>query len=180
VPLVRVAGLVDAAFELDAAALMHEVRGLVRRGVKAGLARERDVVAGRVRLGADRAACGRGVAADVSLDPADIVTAEQPPDRVAVRERGACALDAMRGDGMDASRRHPHAGGARRTLHRRARPELLAQRPLADDRRGSARPERLRHEICVAHLPLESSHARPLPGMQQYTPVLPARAIGRR
>jgi hypothetical protein len=147
--------------------------------VKAGLACERDVVAGGVRLRADRAACGRGIAADVSLYAADVMPAEQLLDRVAVRERAARALDASRSDGIDTSRRHPHAGGARRALHRSARPELLGQGPLSGDRRGSARPERLLHEIRVAHLRLEPSHARPSPWMQ-YTPVLPARAIGRR
>jgi hypothetical protein len=41
------------------------------------------VVAGRVRLGADRAARDLGLPADVALDAADVVAAERALDRVA-------------------------------------------------------------------------------------------------
>jgi hypothetical protein len=46
VQFVRVADLANAAFELDAAALLDDVRRLVRRGVEAGRSGEPDRVAG--------------------------------------------------------------------------------------------------------------------------------------
>ena len=74
--LVLVADLADAALQLHAAALLDHVRSLVSRRVQIGRAREGDVVAGRVGLGADRAARVRRWAADVGLDPGDVVAAE--------------------------------------------------------------------------------------------------------
>jgi len=50
--LVRVAGRADAALQLHAAALLDDVRGLVRRGEQVGRVAEHDVAAGRIGLGA--------------------------------------------------------------------------------------------------------------------------------
>jgi len=86
VPLVRVAGFADAALQLHAAALLRDVRGLVGCCVEARRARECDVGTGRVGLGADRAARGRGVPTHVRLDARDVVAAEQGLDSVAVRQ----------------------------------------------------------------------------------------------
>jgi len=52
--LVAIRRLADAALELDAAALLDDVRGLVRRGVEVGRSGERDVIADRDALGAHR------------------------------------------------------------------------------------------------------------------------------
>jgi hypothetical protein len=84
-PLVPIANLADTPFQLYASALLDHMRRLVSGRMKTRRTGERDVVAGRVRLGADRAArdfCG---AADVGLDAADVVAAEQALDRLAVR-----------------------------------------------------------------------------------------------
>lgn len=61
VSLVRVARFADAAFQLYAAALLDDVSGFMRGGVKVRRTPERDVVSGGVRLRADRA--GPAVAA---------------------------------------------------------------------------------------------------------------------
>lgn len=53
--LVSVALFADPARERNAAALLDDVRRLVRGGVEIGRACERDVIAGRIRLGPHRA-----------------------------------------------------------------------------------------------------------------------------
>jgi hypothetical protein len=73
------------------------MRGFVRRRVQTRGALERDVMARRVRLGADRTARGLSLAADVGLDAAHIVATERPRDGVAVRQGTAPTSDALRG-----------------------------------------------------------------------------------
>jgi hypothetical protein len=101
VALVGVADLADPALEVHAGALLNHVRGFVRRGVQIRRTRERDLVPGRVGFGADRAARGLGVAADVGLDAAHVVAAEQPLDRVRMRQRTAGAGYAARRGMLD-------------------------------------------------------------------------------
>jgi hypothetical protein len=106
VALVRIAAAaIDATFVLNAAALLHHVRGLVRRGVKVGGLGERDRVAVRVRLGAERARRLAGLATDMGLDARDVVAAEQALDPIAERQGLARAARALRCD----------VGGARAT-----------------------------------------------------------------
>jgi hypothetical protein len=118
--LVRVSLVSDAALQLHAAALLDDVSRLVRRGVQAWRARERDVIAGRVRLGTDRGARGCSGTPDVSFDAADIVSAEQALDPIEVRQRPAGAGNTLRRDLLDrvvAHRRGP--ARARGSLHGR-------------------------------------------------------------
>jgi hypothetical protein len=74
--LILIAGFTDPAFQLHPTALLDDVRRLVSGGMEARCSDERDVVTGRVRLGADRAARDRGITSDVGLDVADVVAAE--------------------------------------------------------------------------------------------------------
>jgi len=140
--LVRVAALADAALELHAPALLNNVRRFVSRRVEAGRAGERDAVAGRVRLGADRAARRGSRAADVGIDAADVVAAEQLLDRGAVRQRAAGAGDAGRSGFLDrAGVRRRLAVLARGQLHRREivrRPRQRRSDERALARRGGA------------------------------------------
>jgi hypothetical protein len=85
VPFVGVAGLADSALQLDATALLDDVRGLVRRSVEIRRVSERDVIAGGERLRSHRgSALARG-RARVPLDVRDVVVAEGALDRVEVR-----------------------------------------------------------------------------------------------
>jgi hypothetical protein len=124
--LVCVAGLADAPLELHAAALLHDVRGFVCRGVEARGRGERNVVPDRVGFGTDRAARDRGRSADVRLDAADVVPAEQALDPVHVGQWAAFAGDPLRGRFPDRTA-VGCSGTVRGTLHR----QMLGERPLA-------------------------------------------------
>jgi hypothetical protein len=72
---------------VDASALLHDVRRLVRRGEQIGGSRERHAVARGVGGRADR---GRGLAAgatDLRADARDVVVAERALDGVVERQR---------------------------------------------------------------------------------------------
>jgi len=76
-PLVHVARLAYAARELQAAALLYDVRRLVRGGVKGRSPREYNVTRGGVRRGVHRFGARRGFRAEVRLNAADVVMAER-------------------------------------------------------------------------------------------------------
>src|SRR5262249_48001285 len=80
VALVGVAGRADAARELHAAALLDDVRCLVRGGVQVGCTGERDVIAGREPGGAHVAAGLLRRTVGVGLDAADVEPAERALD----------------------------------------------------------------------------------------------------
>src|SRR5262249_50044025 len=80
--LVLVAGAPEVALELNARALLDRVRGLVRGGVEVGLVRERDLVAARVGLRAERVARLGRRASDERLHARDVVAAEARLDLV--------------------------------------------------------------------------------------------------
>ena len=94
--LVAVAAPSDTAGELDPAALLHHMRGLVRRGVQIGLGFERNLVTRRIRLRADRARRVGRSSTHVGADAADIMMTEQALDLVVVRQLGRRASDAAR------------------------------------------------------------------------------------
>ena len=97
VALVGVAGGADAALQRDAAALLDHVRGLVRGGVEIGRGAERDAIADRVRLRADRGRGVGGLRAGVGLDGAHVVArSERALDLIEERQRGAEAGHAAR------------------------------------------------------------------------------------
>jgi hypothetical protein len=83
--LVHITALADPTLQLHTAALLDDVRGFVRRRMKARGGGERNVVSGGIGIGADRAARGRGRSAHVRLDTADVVPTEQALDRVGMR-----------------------------------------------------------------------------------------------
>jgi hypothetical protein len=89
VQLVPIASRADPALELNAAALLDDVRG----GVEARRAHEGDVITGGERLRPHRLRRLRGRTASVRVDAADIVAAEQPLDRLGVRQRACRASD---------------------------------------------------------------------------------------
>jgi hypothetical protein len=99
--LMHITALADSAFQLHTAALLDDVRGFVRRCMKARDGGERNVVSGGVGLGTDRAACGRGRSADVRLDTADVVPAEQALDPVGMRQRATVVGDSPCGGLLD-------------------------------------------------------------------------------
>jgi hypothetical protein len=84
----------DAAVELNTSALLDHVRGFVRREVDVGTIRERDVVARRVRTGADLRRGVGSVAADMSANAGHVVSAEAGLNLIAVRKRLARSLHA--------------------------------------------------------------------------------------
>lgn len=143
--LVRVTALTDAAFQLHATALLNNVRSLVSGHVEAGRAGERDLVPRRVCLGADRAARGCRSAADVGVDAADVVAAEQLLDGGTVRQRTAAAGDARRCGFLDrAGVRRRLAVFSRGELHgreivRRPRQRRSDERALAGRRSAAVR-----------------------------------------
>jgi hypothetical protein len=130
--------LSDATLQLYAAALLHDVRGLVRRGVEARGEGERDMVPGRVRLGPDRAARGCCRVADVRLDATDVVPSEQALDRVGMRQRTARAGDALRRGVLDGA--GFRVGGDRRRTSGALNLNLLDERPLAGAELGEIAP----------------------------------------
>jgi hypothetical protein len=101
VALVDVAALADAALEGDPGALLHDVGGLVGRGVEIGRAAEGDVATGGVGLSAERGAGRRGLAADVGADVAHVVGAEGPLDLIGEGQGAAGARDAGLRDRVD-------------------------------------------------------------------------------
>ncbi len=129
--LVLVARFADAGLEVDARALLHHVRGLVRRRVQIGRTRERDVAPRRVRRSSHRLCRRGGVRAEVGLHPAHVVTPEQLLDATEVREAPGAPRDAALRRGL-----HPRGiglgGREDPPLHRvRRRLEGLGQRALA-------------------------------------------------
>ena len=114
--LVRVPRLTDATLQLHATTLLDDVRRLVSGGLEARSTGKCDVIAGRVRLGADRSARGVSRATDVSLDVIDIVAAEQALDRLAVRQRAPTVCHTGRGEPLDIA-----LGATGRICRRRSR-----------------------------------------------------------
>lgn len=163
--LVWIAGRADAALELDAAALLNDVRGFVRSCMQIGAATQHDVIAGRVCIGAHGLrGCGC-VGTRVSLDRRYVVTTERTLDRVREGQaRRRCGHAPLRRS-MDGALVALLVLVSRALLHRGRRSEdLLDQRLLAGRRRvrprlGSRvlRPSRL---VCVAH---HRMRARQLP-----------------
>ena len=84
--LVLVTGLANAAEELHAPALLHHMRGFVRRGVQARRRPERDLVPGRVRFRAHACRRGRCCTTHVGADRGHIVRRpERRLDPVCIR-----------------------------------------------------------------------------------------------
>jgi hypothetical protein len=130
--LVCIAGLTDAALELDTRALLNHVGRLVGHGVQVGVAAEHDVVAGGVGRSADvaRARCCFG--SEMGMHPRNVVAAERPLDRVGVGQRRTGTCGAARGGSMH-HRRIGLGAGFRAALHHR-RLLALDQRVLSDGR----------------------------------------------
>jgi hypothetical protein len=74
--LVRIACFADTTLEVHAPALLHNVRGLVGRGVEIRRRRERNMVAGGECLCADRAGPHGCRRICVRLDISDVVAAK--------------------------------------------------------------------------------------------------------
>jgi hypothetical protein len=87
--------------ELNSAALLDDVRCFVSGGVQVGHRRERHLIAGRVRGGADLARCIRRRATYVCANAAYVVAAEQRLDRCPVRKCTGRPGDAARGRSLD-------------------------------------------------------------------------------
>jgi hypothetical protein len=99
--LVGISRRADAALELDTAALLHDVRGLVSGGVQIWAARECDSVPRRVRTCTYVTRGRAGLAADMSPDPVHRTGMDWPEtagDEITVRQRTAGAAHALRGD----------------------------------------------------------------------------------
>ena len=112
VSLVCVTRLVEPLERHHALALLHDMRGLVCAGMEVGGARERDLVTGRERLGADRVGGGARGATDVGADAADVMAAERRLDLREVRQRTARSCDAGRDLGGLLCRPRLHSGGS--------------------------------------------------------------------
>jgi len=131
--LVRIARVAHAVLQLHAAALLHDVRGLVRRGVEAWRAGESDVIADRVGLGADcRARLARG-RAGVRADARHVVAAERALDDVQVGQRRGGASDPVHGCSMDIARLSSALGGLALDRDGGGDGQELGQRALAGD-----------------------------------------------
>jgi len=133
--LVRVAHLADPAGELNPAALLHHVRGLVGRDVQRRSSRERHVVARRERLRAHRLGAGRRGPADVRLDVADVVLAERALDLLEVRELAGWSGDALGGRGVDVGRARSGSGLGLNAVAE----DALDRRVVRQRRRGRGR-----------------------------------------
>jgi hypothetical protein len=83
--------LTNATFELDAAALLHDVRRFVRGGEQIRCGSKGDVVAEGECLGAHRRARLRGVTVGVRRDPTDVVATKRALDRVEMGQRATAA-----------------------------------------------------------------------------------------
>jgi hypothetical protein len=131
VALVGIAVGADAARQVDAGALLHDVGGLVRGGVQIGRRREGHVGAGRVGGRADRRGGGGGGASDVGAHRRQLVgRTERARDRVAVRQRFARACDPGRRLGAHAVGVRPQiaAGLDDVAAERRAIEERIVER----------------------------------------------------
>ena len=95
---VVVAGLADAALEVDAGPLLDHVGGLVGRGVEIRRAAEGDVVAGGEGGRAHAACRGGRRTIGVGLHAADVVVSERRLDLIEERQRPAAAGDALGGE----------------------------------------------------------------------------------
>ena len=98
---VAVAGGTHAAFELHACALLHDVGGLVRRGVKIRLSGERDAVARGIRAGANGLTGVGCRTTDMGVDATDIVGAERGLDPLQMWQWLAGVGDARGGGRVD-------------------------------------------------------------------------------
>jgi hypothetical protein len=76
----------DTAEELHSTALLYDVRGLVRRGRQRRRPAERDVIAGRERIGSHVIGGGSSVSTDVSANLPYIMLPERPLDLLEVRQ----------------------------------------------------------------------------------------------
>lgn len=99
--LVVIVCFADAALELNTAALLHHMRGLVGGGVQIGRSTECDVAAGGIRGGPDLCACDRGSPADMGAHAADVVAPKRGLNRLGEGQRAAAAADPLLGRGMD-------------------------------------------------------------------------------
>ncbi len=84
--LVGVTDGADPAFQLDAAALMNGMRGLVRDGVQIGAVPQDNVVAGCVGVGTHGLRGSNRFGTRVCPDRRDIVAAERPLERIRERQ----------------------------------------------------------------------------------------------
>jgi hypothetical protein len=98
VALVVVSGLIEPAFQLDAAALLDHVSSLVRRGVQIRRGSKRNRVAERVCGRAELMRCARRRSALMDLHAGHIMMAEASLDPVEMRQRSAGAGDAATRD----------------------------------------------------------------------------------
>jgi hypothetical protein len=87
-PFVRIALLADTTLELDTAALLHHVRGLVCLREQVHPLAEHNMIPGRIGLGTHFARGRRCLAADVGLNRRDIMAAKRALYPVDVRQRG--------------------------------------------------------------------------------------------
>jgi hypothetical protein len=83
---VRVPHGADATLQLEVAALLNDMRGLVRNGVQIGAAPQDDVIAGRVRLGTHGLRGRSGLGTCVSLDRRDVVATERALKHIRERQ----------------------------------------------------------------------------------------------
>ena len=101
VALVGITLFAHATLQVNAAALLHHVRGLVRRRMEARRPSERDIVAGRERLRAH----GRGrfarLCTGMSLHPTHVMATEGLLDRLEMGKRTAATACASLGRRVD-------------------------------------------------------------------------------
>jgi hypothetical protein len=168
--LVRVAGLSDPAFQLNATALLHNVRGFVGGRVEVGRRGERDVVPAGERLRSHLARACSGGSIGVSLDAADVVVTEQALDVAGEGEGLRGAGDSVRGGGVHVGRLSPRDRVARCRAWR-GLGELLYQGLFPGSRRfrvprlgrdvlGGVASRRRTPAVIRGHLDL------PLPGLR--------------
>jgi hypothetical protein len=132
VTLVGVAGFVDTAFQLDATALLDDVRRFVGDSVQIRAAQD-DVIAGGVCIGAHRARGCSGIGPGVSLDRRRVVVPEGTLDRVGERQGGCRCRYALRGNSVGGGRVALVALDGCALLHHWCG-DLLDQGPLASGR----------------------------------------------
>lgn len=146
--LVLVAGLADAALELDAAALLNDMRGFVCCGMEIGRRYKGDVVAHRERLRVHCVRASGGGRVRVRLDSADVMASKQLLDLLRVRQGVRAARDTIGGSGMNGGRRARY-GILHRPLH------LFHERPSSRSRSGLA------GRLALLHRLLKLFHERP-------------------
>jgi hypothetical protein len=133
----RIAHLAHASLEVDASALLNDVRGFVRSRMKVEGRGERNMVASREGLGPHRLRTRRSRCIRVRCDIANVMTTERTLDLAGKRQWLRAPGDTSRGRGM-------HGRGlslivrasARRCCGRR---QLLNKRVLAGCRMGAPR-----------------------------------------